>query len=368
MANIRRREGKRGTTYRVRYTGADGKDHIKTFKRKVDAERYAKTVEADVVRGDWVDPRLGRTAFGEWADAYLGSIRHVKPKTLQGYEGLLRAHLKPRFGSTEMAKIRPVDVRGFIADLIDSGVSPSLVRQARHLLGMIFNAAVENGVVSKSPVIGVKVPRVQRREMQPLTAEQVNRLAAATKPPYDVLIYVLSYAGLRWGEAAALRRGRCNMLRSRLEIEEALSEVGFDKATGRSCSKLTFLPTKTWERRSVYIPKFLIDMLARHLAENVPDDPQALVFTAPEGGPLRYNNFRRRIWSPAVKTADLPVRNLRIHDLRHTCAALLISSPERPSPKVIQDHLGHSSIQVTFDVYGHLFEADLDDLAAKLEL
>jgi integrase len=86
-----------------------------------------------------------------------------------------------------------------------------------------------------------------------------------------------------------------------------------------------------------------------------------LVFTAPEGGPLRHANFYKRVWLPAKQAAGVP-EDLRIHDLRHTCAALLIA--QGASPKAIQAHLGHSSIQVTFDRYGHLFPEDLEELAA----
>ena len=88
------------------------------------------------------------------------------------------------------------------------------------------------------------------------------------------------------------------------------------------------------------------------------------MFTAPEGGPLRHANFYKRVWRPAKQAAGVP-EDLRIHDLRHTCAALLIA--QGASPKAIQAHLGHSSIQVTFDRYGHLFPEDLEDLAARLD-
>jgi integrase len=104
-------------------------------------------------------------------------------------------------------------------------------------------------------------------------------------------------------------------------------------------------------------------MLARHL-EGVSTDPEALVFTAPGGGPLRLTNFRGRVWVPALRTARLPER-LRIHDLRHTSASLLIARGEHP--KKIQEHLGHSSIQATMDRYGHLFPDESERLAEALE-
>jgi integrase len=114
---------------------------------------------------------------------------------------------------------------------------------------------------------------------------------------------------------------------------------------------LHFGPTKTHQARTVTLPRFLRTMLNRHL-QGVPADPGALVFTAPGGGPLRLTNFRRRVWVPALRAAKLSER-VRIHDLRHKCASLLIAQGEHP--KAIQEQLGHSSIQVTIDRYGHLF-------------
>lgn len=109
---------------------------------------------------------------------------------------------------------------------------------------------------------------------------------------------------------------------------------------------------------------FLRDLLAEHLASRENEGPDAFVFTGSGGGLLRNSNFRRRVWKPAVRALGLP-SDLRIHDLRHTCAALLIA--QGAHPKAIQAQLGHSSIQVTLDLYGHLFPDDMDRLAEQLD-
>jgi integrase len=184
---------------------------------------------------------------------------------------------------------------------------------------------------------------------------EVERLAEAIRPPHDVLVYTLAYGGLRWGEAAVLRRERCDLLRSRLEVTESLSEAW---------GGLQFGSTKTRRRRTVVIPGFLRDLLASHLATEVADDPAALVFTSSEGGPLRNSNFRRRVWNDAVAEAGLG-EGLRIHDLRHTCASLLIA--EGAHPRAVMGHLGHSSITVTMDRYGHLFPSDMEALAEAFD-
>jgi integrase len=111
------------------------------------------------------------------------------------------------------------------------------------------------------------------------------------------------------------------------------------------------------------LPPFLVEELTVYLGD-ASDDSDAFVFTAPEGGPLRHNLFYQRTFRPAVRRAGLPP-GLRFHDLRHTCAALLIA--QRAHPKAMQERLGHSSITVTLDRYGHLFPSLDEALTEGLE-
>jgi integrase len=351
MASIRKRKHEDGGGYQVRYRDPNGRARAKSFKRKVDASQFAQAVEADKARGEWLDPRLARVTLGQYVDEWRPSIGNLKPSTKAGYDSLQRVHILPALGDAPLGKITPMDVRAFIGD-IEGRLSPARVRQAYRLLSMILKSAVESCYVSKSPCVGVKLPKWMKREMHYLDAGQVERLAVAVGPDHEALVYLLAYGGLRWGEAVALRRGRCNLLKRSIDVREAASDVD---------GTLHFGATKTYESRTVPLPGFLVEKLARHL-EGVPNDSQALVFTT-GGKPLRGSNWRSRVWLPALQRAGLPV--IRIHDLRHTCAALLIDQGH--SPKSIQAHLGHSSITVTMDTYGHLFPEEREKIAAGLE-
>lgn len=354
MAHIQHRSA-RPRPWQVRYRDPSGRERAKSFTRKVDAERFAVTVEADKLRGEWADPRLSKTNLTDWSSRWLQTKTHLKPKTLVGYESNLRAHVLPRFGRYELRQVSRLDVEEWVAELRSKGLGQSGVRQARQILNSMMNLAVETGYLATNPVAGVRIARERQPEMLFLTAEEVERLATAIRPEYSTLVYVFAYGGLRWGELAALRRRRCHLLQTRLEIAESVSEAR---------GELHFGSTKTYRTRMVVIPGFLRDLLAEHLSRSVPDDPAALVFTSPKGHPLRNTNFRRNIWYPALAEAGLP-EGLRIHDLRHTCASLLIS--QGAHPKAIQAHLGHSSIAVTMDKYGHLFPSDIDALAHSLD-
>ena len=297
---------------------------------------------------------MAKVTFGEWAADWLRTTVHLKPKTIEGYESLLRKHLLPAFEDVPLGHIRQLDVREWVSGLSATGLSPSRTGQGYRLLGAILRSAVESGHIPKSPAFGIDLPRIQMNEMRFLREDEVDHLAETITAPYETLVYLLAYGGCRWGEATALRRSRCDLLRTRLEIAESVSDVS---------GQLHFGPTKTYRRRTIVLPQFLVNKLAAHIATHVGPGPDALIFTTPDGSPLRNGNFNKRIWRPAIEQAG--VAPLTIHDLRHTAASLLIS--EGAHPKAIQVHLGHSSIAVTMDRYGHLFPSDQEDLAARLD-
>ncbi len=349
MGSIR----KHGAGYEGRYRDPAGRLRGKTFRTKAEARAFLAQIEADKLRGTFIDPQLGRVRFVDWAAEWWDtSTAHLKPKTRAHYDSLLRCYIIPKFGSTPLQGITTPHVKSFVSALGEGGLSASRQRQVYRLLSMILKAAVEAGCIGRSPCIGVKIKPEPKREHLILTPQQVTVLAQNTREPYDVLCYLLAFGGPRWGEIAALRRSRCDPLRSRIEIVDSVAEIFCQLYLG---------PTKTYARRWARLPRVVSDILAHHLAANVPGDPNALVFTAPNGGPLRYNNFRNRVWAPALQAAGsaLPY-GFTPHHLRHTCASLLIRN--RASVKAVQQQLGHSSPTVTLNVYAHLFDDDLDNL------
>lgn len=350
MASVRRHPH---GGWQVRYRDPDGRQRSKTFPRKALAERYAATVEVDMVRGEWVDPERGRVLLSEWSDQWLATVVHVRPKTLAGYESLLKTRVLPEFGSTPLARIEQQAVAAWVAEMRAKGLSASRIRQAYRVLSSMMTAAVAAGYLAKSPCVEIRLPRVARRDATILTGAEVDDLAAAAGS-FETLIYLLAYGGLRWGEVAALRRRRCDLLRGRVEVAEAVSDVN---------GRLVYGPTKTFERRWVRLPAFLVERLARHL-DGVSADPDALVFRGGRGAPLRYQSFRRAVWDRAVADAGLPP-DVTPHCLRHTCASLLVASGA--DPVVVQRHLGHKDVTTTLNIYAGLFPNRLDEVVAALD-
>ena len=344
MATIRRWKG----GWQARYRDPSGRQRSRSFPRKIDAERFLASTEVAKARGEWLDPALGRITFAEWADQWSTTIVDLRPSTVARDLSIVRAHLLPKFGRVPLANVTTPDVRAFIAELVAAdNHSPATVRKIGQVLSKIMNSAVEAGYIGRSPCTAVRLPAERSRQMRFLTPEEVARLADVIDAPYRLVVLMAVYSGLRWGELAGLRRDRVNVLARTIHVIEQLTEVG---------GKLSFGPPKTAAgRRKVMLPRFLAEALGEHMGAA----DEELVFNAPEGGPLRRSNFLRRVWLPAVEAAGLD--GLRFHDLRHTAVALAIA--QGAHPKAIQERMGHSSVMVTLDRYGHLFEG-LDERIA----
>ncbi|MFN2588762.1 MAG: tyrosine-type recombinase/integrase [Actinomycetota bacterium] len=343
-------------SYEVRYRDPNKRDRSKRFRTLKEAEKFAQSVETDIARGEFLDPRLGKKPFGDFAADWLASREDdVKPTTFIGYEGLLNRHILPVLGDMPIARIRPLDVQRLLGTMRKKSLSRSRLRQAKVLLSMIMNSAIDNGYIARNPVPREKLGGMEpRRDQHPLTFEEVHAVAAEVPDRYQALVYVLAYGGLRWGEAAALRRGRCNLLRNRIEVKESVSEVN---------SGLVYGLPKTHQQRTVVIPEPVKEILAQHLAEYVPRASDSLVFTTEVGGHVWIGNFRRDVWWPALEAAGIS-DEVTIKDLRHTCASLMHAAGR--SPKEVKEQLGHSTIAMTLDTYTHLFDEGRDEAAEAM--
>lgn len=336
--------------WQARWRDPDGAQRKKVFAKKSDAQRHLTGVESRLLDGTYVDASRSRITVGAWGDQWIAGQLQLKPSTRARYEGLLRCQVLPTWERVPLAKIGHADVAAWVATLAASGLAPATVRQAHRVFSLMLTLAVRDGRLSRNPAAGVPLPRATASDKRFLAHAEVDSLAQACGQ-YELVVRVLAYCGLRYGELAALRVSRLDLLRRRIEVAESVTEVN---------GKATFGTPKSHQRRSVPVPRSLVDALVVQVAGKVPGD---LVFTSPEGAVLRLMNFRRRCFDRAA--TEVGLGGLTPHELRHTAASLAVSAGA--NVKSVQRMLGHASAAMTLDVYSGLFDDDLDAVAERLD-
>jgi integrase len=349
-----KKQGRGRPRWRARWRDPAGRERSKSFARKVDAERFLVAIEDAKLRGAYVDPAAGRIAFSEWAERWFNTTAALRPTTRRDYRKLLDQQVLPAFAADSLAGIDTLAVREWVAGLVAGGLSARRARKAHAVLSQVLASAVDGGRLNRNVAAEMKLPKVQRTEMHFLDAGQVETLAEAIDPRYATLIRFAAYSGLRPSELTALKVGRFDLLRGTARVVEAAPEVD---------GHLHWGGLKTHEARTVRLPRSVCEELGAYPASR-PRDPEALAFVAPLGGPLRWSKWQPGFFKPALRAAGLP-EALRLYDLRHTCASLLIA--QGASVKAVQAQLGHATASITLDTYGHLFPSEMEALADRLE-
>jgi integrase len=351
----------RGKRWRARYVDADGREVAKGFDRKADAQLWLDNQTLTIVTGTYVAPGAGTVTVGQMHDQWLTMQGHIKETTRATRASAWNTHVRDEWQGKSVADVRTSEVKAWIGTLAAEGAAAPTIENALGVLRMVLAVAVEDRRIPRNPCDGVKTPPRNHSHRAYLTYRQVDELASMMGRN-GLIVRFLAYTGLRFGEMAAVKVQSFDMLNRRVNVRESVTEVS---------GKLVWSNTKNHERRSVPFPRFLAEELAAQMEGKRRDD---LVFTAPAGGVLRINTFRRRAFNPAVdKLRGLDDNGIPMtdgpkptqHDLRHTAASLAISAGA--NVKAVQRMLGHKSAALTLDTYADLFTDDLEAVADAME-
>ena len=316
----------RASPWRARVRTPDGRRVSKSFRRKIDAEQWLASQRTDMVRGEWIDPKAGDILLSEWLAQVAESKLNISPATADVRGSLTANHIVPFLGVWPIGRITPEVLQSWVAGRQAAGLAPATIHKAYRIITEALTLAVRRGKLVRSPDIEIELPKVETPTHRYLTDDELWDLAEAIDPRYRPFVLLGGYGGLRPGES----------------ITAQWSDIDWDRRT------LDVRGTKTTSsRRRIRMPEILVDGLRQHRS----DFPHlTLVLHTTAGTPVPIRNLRRRQWAQAV--ADTVGSPMRPHDLRHTHVALLIA--QGVHPKTIADRLGHRSIMVTMDVYGHL--------------
>lgn len=373
MATIDRYTTATGKTlYRVRYRTPERRQTDKRgFVTKRDAQAFATSVEASLMRGEYVAPAAGKVTVGEHYLQWAGGRTRPKKSTLAKEASTWNVHLRRRWASVALTDVSTAAVRRWIAEMVKDGAKPATVENALGMLRMVMSSAVEDNRLVRNPCDGVKPPRRKHADRGYLSYPQVVALSEqlavqpvavrggvrmVARPQHSLVVQILAFTGLRWGEMAALKVRDVDLQRRRIQVSEAVAEVR---------GQLVWSTPKGHERRSVPFPKFIAAAMASQIAGKTRDD---LVFTSKAGTVLRVSRFRPYVFAPAVarcRAADPMFPVITPHDLRHTAASLAVSVGA--NVKAVQTMLGHKSAALTLDTYADLFPDDLDAVADALD-
>jgi integrase len=325
------------------------------------AEEVRRQLEARLALGDtgFLVDETPITTFGEYADRWMREHAklHCKPSTIRGYSGLLKLYLGPRFGPVRLDQLTRDAIKSMFVELAEQGLSRNTLNNVLIVLRSVLNGAIEDGIISTNVAgkLGRFIPRDEDNfEVVPLTQTEVKAFLEAALllcPDQYPLFLTLARTGMRLGEVLALRWGD-------IQFGEDEHDKNRSIYIRRNWVEGQFGKPKSGKERRVDLSRQLRSvleerrdsrMLKAYLSgkSSIVDE---LVFPSEAGTPLDGRNVYNRYFLPSVERAGL--RHFRIHDLRHTYASLLIQASA--SLAYVRDQLGHSSIQVTVDLYGHL--------------
>ncbi len=285
----------------------------------------------------------------------------MRTSTYERNQTLVDLHIAPALGKLKLKSLTPAHVRWFYREKLDADFSAATVHKMHVVLHKALDQAVRDGLIPRNVTGAVKVPQIKRKEIQALCAEETKRLLGAAREDRFEALYVLAVTtGLRQGELLALKWEDVDLERGVLRVRRTLTRLKGKVSSGE--------PKTAKSRRSVKLTAIAAAALREHLDRQLEEiervgslySDAGLVFATERGTPVNPTNLRQRSFAQLLKRANL--RKIRFHDLRHTCATLLLG--RNINPKIESEMLGHSSISITLDTYSHVLP-DMQDSAAR---
>ena len=302
----------------------------------------------------------GRMTVGDLLERWIEDSARVtcEPGTVQEYRRIVDKHLKPRIGDTKLSALKPLHIQSMLATMERAKVGARTRQYALISLHRAFAVGIRWKLVMWNPCDGVDRPKVTRREIVPLSADQASKLLKASEENRQHAVIVLAITtGMRQGELFGLQWEDVDLPRGVLSVKRSLEEIN-----GKMRLKE---PKSKSGRRQISLPKMAVQALWEHKAMLLTEGlaGSTYVFPDTEGGPLRKCNFHRNVWVPIRKSVKM--ENLHIHDLRHASATMMLA--EGVHPKVVQERLRHANISMTMDIYSHVMPTMQTEAAGKFD-
>ena len=327
--SIHKRTGKKGVAYQVRYRRENGEQASRTFSTKKEAERFEATLIVDDgdIRG--LTRKQRNTTFAEVTRSWLNVLgqRHA-PATAKRRDQILRLHVLPHLGHMPIRAIRLSHIREIVASWEREQMTAATIRTHMNYMRPVFKLAIQDDIISKDPTAGLQLPPLRHGKGTILDREQSRTLLAAAPDHHWRAFHILLATGLRIGEFMDLTVGDVDLEKRVLVVKESKTEAG---------------------EREIHLSENDVEVLRQQIASLGQESrqPDAILFRSTEGKKLVYRNFAQRVLKKIIAATGLPA--FTFHDLRKTHATMLVEAGY--DPKVIQQRMGHASIETTLKFY-----------------
>ena len=397
------RNGKEYTYWQARYTEGYDLGTGKQIQRSItgatqkEVAQRLKEATLDIDHGVYQAPnKLTVSAWMDiWTSEYMGDKKYL---TIRNYKAAVEIHIKPALGAVKLMQLTPPMIQKFYNDLLDHGQTvpirdkrgnivkkngapvyanaPMGAKSVRNIHGVLTKAltvAVNVGYLRVNPCDRVTLPRVEKKELQPLTDEQVKAFLRETElDELGDMMKVILFTGLRESEAIGLTWDCIDFKAGTVKVYRQLQKRPLkDGGT-------VFAPLKNNKTRILKPAPYVMALLSKQLSaqaeqrlaagdawqgwRTVEERKTALVYTTPEGNDVSPTSLRYHFKKLVV---NIGAPDCRVHDLRHTFAVLSLQNGD--DIKTVQGNLGHATAAFTLDVYGHVSEKMKDDSAARMQ-
>jgi integrase len=337
----------------------------KTIKgNKKDAETFLNEKINEINKGTFVEP--SKLTLREYLDKWLEAAARprVSRRTADGYAATLKRYIREPLGHRKLDNLQPLAIQKVYGEMLARGLSARVVRHTHSALHNALEQAVKWGMLFRNPSDLVELPKVPHKERRVLSPDEAaSFLKTADVMPNGLIFEFALITGMRPEEYLAVQWCDIDFQRGTVQVRRALV---------RHKKSWSFEEPKTAKsRRTIFLPEPLLNKLAAHKRQQaerrlkIGSEWRAfdLIFCSEFGTPLSIPNLTYRYFRPILEKAKLP--RIRLYDLRHSCATLLLIADE--NPKVVSERLGHSTVVLTLDTYSHVLPTMQQKATAKLE-